>query len=138
MRAAANGARTRLGLERRPKVIEGLAARPSPPMVARSRCGSVAFTADMFRTAGPKTLCRKDFGRHVRLPACGAACSRTSTWAFARRSATAFAQFSDNLGWTGLVPSAKCPFSLHAPVAQLDRASGFEPAGPPFESGRAR
>src|SRR5262249_58768464 len=92
--------------------------------------------ANMFRKACQKPLCRKDFGGHVRLPARGAVCSRTSTWALARLSATHSESFSDNLGWTGLVPSAKCPFSLHAPVAQLDRASGFDPAGPPFESGR--
>ncbi len=33
---------------------------------------------------------------------------------------------------------AKSASCFTAPVAQLDRASGFEPAGRPFESGRAR
>src|SRR6266446_10218345 len=49
---------------------------------------------------------------------------------------------------SGTVGASEPPLAAHeplcyrglpyfAPVAQLDRASGFEPAGRPFESGRA-
>ena len=48
------------------------------------------------------------------------------------------ARFPHGRGCRGRVVAGNYLIRFTAPVAQLDRASGFEPAGRPFESGRAR